>query len=196
MLVVFGKFAPRLPLAWGSPTTVWPSPATVWPSPATVWLGLTVLCLACSPTEQSPRRAGAEECLDRYHEAAAQAQFQAYFDCMDDTSVFVGTDALEHWTKDAFMDYARPHFNKGKAWTMRPVLRHLHFTRDSTVAWFEELLDTRMKLCRGSGVMTLEKGTWKIRQYVLSATVPNLLMDDLVRLKSEHDDSLLLQFSP
>jgi hypothetical protein len=64
------------------------------------------------------------------------------------------------------------------------------------VAWFEELLDTRMKLCRGSGVMTLEKGTWKIRQYVLSATVPNPLMDDLVLLKSAHDDSLLQQIGP
>ncbi len=149
---------------------------------------------ACSPSDPNKVRnacATATACLDRYHEAAARAQFQDYFQCMGDSSVFVGTDASEHWTKEEFMAYAQPHFDRGKAWSMRPLTRQFHFTADSSVAWFEELLDTRMKLCRGSGVMIFRNGTWKIQQYVLSATVPNEIMGELILLKGARDDSLL-----
>jgi hypothetical protein len=156
---------------------------------ALIWF----LC-ACAPSARDSADnalASAFDCLDRYHDAAARANFRDYFRCMDDSSVFVGTDAGEYWSRTEFMAYARPHFAKGKAWTMRPVDRQIHFTTDSSTAWFEELLDTRMKLCRGSGVMTFANGTWKIRQYVLSATVPNDLMGELIRLKSAKDDSML-----
>ena len=161
-------------------------------------IGLVVVLIpwmqACSPSDPNEARnalASASACLDRYHEAAAKAQFQDYFQCMGDSSVFVGTDASEHWTKEEFMAYAQPHFDKGKAWSMQPLTRQFHFTADSSVAWFEELLNTRMKLCRGSGVMVFRNGTWKIQQYVLSATVPNEIMGDLIRLKAAQDDSVL-----
>ncbi|MBM3935836.1 MAG: nuclear transport factor 2 family protein [Sphingomonadales bacterium] len=153
-------------------------------------------CSPSAPDKASNALASATACLDRYHEAAAKAQFQEYFQCMDDSSVFVGTDAGEHWTKAEFMAYAQPHFERGKAWNMQAVTRLFHFTADSSVAWFEELLDTRMKLCRGSGVMTFANGSWKIQQYVLSATVPNEIMGDLIRLKSAKDDSLLQSLTP
>lgn len=167
--------------------------------PAGLVFALISFLSACTPPVKDRAEnalASASNCLDLYHEAAAKANFRDYFQCMDDSSVFVGTDAEEHWSKAEFMAYARPHFAKGKAWTMRPIDRQLHFTADSSTAWFEELLDTRMKLCRGSGVMTFSNGTWKIRQYVLSATVPNNLMGDLIRLKSAQDDSLLRKYAP
>lgn len=148
-------------------------------------------CSPALPNEDRNALVSARACLDRYHEAAAQAQYQDYFQCMGDSSVFVGTDASEHWTKEEFMAYAQPHFDKGKAWSMQPLTRQFHFTADSSVAWFEELLNTRMKLCRGSGVMVFRNGTWKIQQYVLSATVPNEIMGDLIRLKAAQDDSML-----
>ena len=152
-------------------------------------------CSSPDPNKVRNAQASATACLDRYHQAAAKAQFQEYFRCMDDSSVFVGTDASEHWTKEEFMAYAQPHFERGKAWSMHPFSRHFHFTADSSVAWFEELLDTRMKICRGSGVMIFRNGSWKIQQYVLSATVPNELMSDLIRLKAAKDDSLLQTIS-
>jgi|GEM_PF-371323 len=129
--------------------------------------------------------------LDRYHRAAAEVRFDDYFGLMTDSAVFVGTDAGEHWRKSAFMEYARPHFDKGKAWTMRAVERHLHFSVDSQFVWFEELLDTRMKLCRGSGVMSRHGQDWLIEQYVLSPTVPNSLMNEVIDTKRHYDDSLL-----
>ncbi|MFM7912223.1 MAG: nuclear transport factor 2 family protein, partial [Bacteroidota bacterium] len=108
--------------------------------------GLVVVLIpwmqACSPSDPNEARnalASARACLDHYHEAAAKAQFQEYFQCMGDSSVFVGTDASEHWTKEEFMAYAQPHFDKGKAWSMQPLTRQFHFTADSSVAWFEEL---------------------------------------------------------
>jgi hypothetical protein len=62
-------------------------------------------------------------------------------------------------------------------------------------AWFDELLDTQMKICRGSGVVSKENGQWKIRQYVLSMTVPNSQVDPVVRLKAAEEDSLLRTMS-
>jgi hypothetical protein len=40
-------------------------------------------------------------------------------------------------------------------------------------AWFDELLNTQMKICRGSGVLVKIGQEWKIKQYVLSMTIPN-----------------------
>jgi len=135
----------------------------------------------------------AADCLDRYHQAAAKADFETYFGLMTNSAVFVGTDPAEHWTKSEFMAYAKPHFDKGKAWTMRAVDRTMHFTPDSSLAWFEELLDTRMKLCRGSGVLRREGQHWLVEQYVLSPTVPNDRMGEVIAIKSHHDDSVLAQ---
>lgn len=51
---------------------------------------------------------------------------------------------------------------------------------DGTTAWFDEDLDTpNLGPCRGSGVLTLEKGRWKVRQYNLSVPIPNALMKDV-----------------
>jgi len=163
---------------------------------------------ACGPVPSSPPvsvagnrtgidlKAEAIASLDRYHLAAAEARFDEYFGLMADSSVFVGTDPGEHWGKSEFMDYARPHFDKGKAWTMKAIERHLHFSADSNLVWFEELLDTRMKICRGSGVMSRNDDGWLIEQYVLSPTIPNSLMKQAIAIKESYDDSLLNEFMP
>ena len=42
------------------------------------------------------------------------------------------------------------------------------------VAWFEEDLETQnLGPARGSGVLALLGGRWRIEQYVLSLTIPN-----------------------
>lgn len=128
--------------------------------------------------------------LDQWHEAAAEADFETYFGLMTEDGVFLGTDATENWQNDAFRAFSKPYFDKGKAWTFHPVERNIYFSENATLAWFDELLDTRMGLCRGSGVLKQVDGDWKIAHYVLSIAVPNENVDALIALKKEKDSAL------
>lgn len=130
--------------------------------------------------------------LDNWHEAAASADFNMYFDLMSSDAVFIGTDASENWQRNEFMAYAKPYFDKGKAWSFTTVQRNIYFNSTKDFAWFDELLDTQMKLCRGSGVLKIQDGKWKIAHYVLSIAVPNEFVDELVGLKKEKDEVLLI----
>jgi hypothetical protein len=110
--------------------------------------------------------------LDDFHAAAARADEARYFGHFAQGGVFLGTDATERWDVAAFRDYAHPHFAKGKAWSFRGVNRHV--TVRGETAWFEEDLETaNLGPARGSGVLTLQGGQWRIEQYVLSITIPN-----------------------
>ncbi len=122
--------------------------------------------------------------IDNWHKAAAEANFNAYFDIMSDDAIFIGTDATENWDKKAFQAYSKPYFDKGKAWSFTSLERHIYFSKDGKTAWFDELLNTQMKICRGSGVLEKVKNTWKIKHYVLSMTVPNDNSDEVVKIKS------------
>ena len=128
--------------------------------------------------------------LDSWHRAAAEADFKEYFDKMADSSVFIGTDATENWDKEEFMEFSKPYFDKGKAWDFTPLERHVYIGPNSNIAWFDELLDTWMQLCRGSGVMIREEGTWKISHYVLSLAIPNDAIEGVIELKKENDSIL------
>jgi len=110
---------------------------------------------------------------------------------MSEDAIFIGTDATENWTKPAFQAYAKPYFDKGKAWSFTCIERHIYLNENKTMAWFDELLDTRMKICRGSGVLVLSEGKWKIQHYVLSMTIPNDATDDVVKLKSPLEENLI-----
>ena len=129
--------------------------------------------------------------IDQWHEAAAAADFDAYFGAMTDDAVFIGTDASENWQKSEFMEFARPYFEKGKAWDFKAVERHIYLDGSGNLAWFDELLDTWMKICRGSGVVVKENGKWKIAHYVLSIAVPNDEVTALVNLKKDKDSIYL-----
>jgi ketosteroid isomerase-like protein len=122
--------------------------------------------------------------LDNWHKAAAEANFNAYFDRMSEDAIFIGTDANENWDKKAFQAYSKPYFDKGKAWSFTALERHIYFSKDGKTAWFDELLNTQMKICRGSGVLEKVKNSWKIKHYVLSMTVPNDNSDEVVKIKS------------
>ena len=119
--------------------------------------------------------------LDRFHDAAAKGDFDAYFSAWTENSVFVGTDATEHWVGDQFKDFARPIFAKGKGWTYKPRNRHVTLIAKGTVAVFDELLDNaKLGVCRGSGVLEKRGEDWKILQYNLSIPVPNDAAQDVV----------------
>ncbi len=48
-----------------------------------------------------------------------------------------------------------------------------------------------MNICRGSGVLVQENGEWKIKHYVLSMTIPNENVDEVVKIKSILEDKIL-----
>ena len=59
----------------------------------------------------------------------------------------------------------------------------LQVSPDGTVAWFDELLDNaNYGETRGSGVLRLSDGNWRISQYHLTIPVPNSLADTVVTI--------------
>lgn len=129
--------------------------------------------------------------LDDLNKYASEANFQKYFSLYAEESTFIGTDAKEIWNKKQFMDFAKPYFDRGKAWNFKSLKRNIAYSKDLKYAWFDELLDTQMKICRGSGVLEKINGTWKIKQYVLSMTIPNENVDEVVKTKSVLEDELI-----
>lgn len=112
--------------------------------------------------------------LDAWHLAAAKANEDAYFGHLSEDSIFLGTDATERWDKKAFRAFSHPHFAKGKAWTFAATRRGIMLSGDGKLAWFDEDLKTQnLGPARGSGVLRLESGIWKIVHYNLTITVPN-----------------------
>ncbi|RDY60087.1 nuclear transport factor 2 family protein [Flagellimonas nanhaiensis] len=132
--------------------------------------------------------------LDSWHLAASNADFDAYFGKMTQDGVFLGTDATENWQNQAFREFSKPYFDQGKAWSFTAVERNIYVIETGEFAWFDEVLDTQMKLCRGSGVLKKINGEWKIAHYVLSIAVPNENVSELIQIKKEKDSLLLLDF--
>ena len=129
--------------------------------------------------------------LDDLNTFAAAADFKNYFNLFATESMFIGTDATEVWNKKEFMDYSKPHFDKGKAWNFTSLKRNISFSSDGKYAWFDELLDTQMKLCRGSGVLEKIGNQWRIKQYVLSQTIPNDVNDEVIKIKTPIEDAII-----
>ena len=129
--------------------------------------------------------------LDTWHKAAADANYNTYFNLMTDDAIFIGTDATENWNKTAFQAYAKPHFDKGKAWSFTALERHIYFDKTGKTAWFDELLNTQMKICRGSGVLVKIGQEWKIKQFVLSMTIPNDNSGEVIKVKAPIEDAMI-----
>jgi len=132
--------------------------------------------------------------LNDWHAAASEANFDAYFDKMDSISVFIGTDASENWAKEQFIAYSKPYFDKGKAWSFTTLERNIYLSNTGNFVWFDELLNTQMGTCRGSGVLEKKGNSWKIKHYVLSITIPNEDADAVIKAKKKNDDLFLEKF--
>jgi len=129
--------------------------------------------------------------LDNWHKAAAEAQFDTYFNIMTGDAIFIGTDAAENWNKTQFQAFAKPFFDRGKAWSFTAIERHVYFDKSGKTAWFDELLNTQMKICRGSGILVKVGNDWKIKHYVLSMTIPNDNVTEVVKIKTPIEDALM-----
>jgi ketosteroid isomerase-like protein len=139
-----------------------------------------LLCagLASNPAASAEGAVGAV--LDDWHAAAAVADEARYFAHFAPDAVFLGTDATERWTVEEFRRYAHPYFAKGTAWSFKAVERHVSFSPDRSVAWFDERLDTpNLGPARGSGILLNAGGAWKIAHYDLSVPIPNPLMKEI-----------------
>jgi ketosteroid isomerase-like protein len=152
---------------------------------------LSIFFFTALAQAQTNETANVNTTLDAWHKAAATAQFDTYFNLMSEESIFIGTDATENWNKKAFMAFAKPYFDKGKAWNFTALERHVYFDASGKIAWFDELLNTQMKICRGSGVLIKEGNQWKIKHYVLSMTIPNDNTNDVIKVKAPIEDKLI-----
>lgn len=153
---------------------------------------LSFICFSCATTKNSvSEKENISTLLNNWHKAASNADFNSYFDAMADESIFIGTDATENWNKTDFMAFAKPYFDKGKAWSFTALERNIYLSEDGKTAWFDELLNTQMKICRGSGVVQKINDEWKIKHYVLSMTIPNDNTNDVIKIKAPIEDALI-----
>ncbi|EMR00922.1 nuclear transport factor 2 family protein [Cesiribacter andamanensis] len=152
-------------------------------------LVLLLVFAACTPsdsndarTSAAPDRSAVDQVLNDWHQAAAEADFERYFGHFNsDSSIFMGTDASERWTVAEFKPWAKPYFDRGRAWTFTPHNRWVYFSAEGTMAWFDEELDTpNLGPSRGSGVLIRTAGGWKLEHYNLTIPIPNALVDRVV----------------
>lgn len=156
-----------------------------------LFLPLVLLFLACAQPTEGPSEAEVKKevgvLLDHWHQAAGEADFENYFVKMDSISVFIGTDASENWDKAQFQDFSKPYFDQGKAWDFKVLERNMYLSKSGEVVWFDELLNTWMGTCRGSGVLEKNANTWKIKHYVLSMTIPNDDVQKVIAVTKKRD---------
>jgi ketosteroid isomerase-like protein len=152
-------------------------------------LGLCLLPLVASAADDKTvddKQAPVAKVLDDWHQAAAVADEVRYFGHFTADAVFFGTDASERWTRDEFRKYAKPFFDKGKAWQFKATRRHVSFSKDGAVAWFDETLDTpNLGPSRGTGVLVRDGTAWKIAQYHLCVPIPNNVFDKVKKIIAE-----------
>jgi len=139
-----------------------------------------VLLMTTSVATATCNKHQIDKVLDALHERASTADYEGYFSLYAPGATFIGTDAGEVWTVEAFKAYAKPHFDKGTGWTYLPRDRNVYFSPDENVAWFDELLDNeKLGETRGTGVLIKAGALWKVSQYHLTIPIPNELASDV-----------------
>lgn len=131
--------------------------------------------------------------LEAWHKAAAEANFETYFNLMTDDGIFIGTDATENWKNDEFRKFSKPYFDNGKAWSFSTLERNIYVDDYQDLGWFDELMDTQMGICRGSGVVVKDSLGWKVKHYVLSIAIPNENVAEITKMKAEFDEKLMAE---
>jgi hypothetical protein len=137
-------------------------------------LKATVVSLALLPAMSlaDNQRAAIDALIDGLHQDAHEGNFHTYFDRYTPDAVFLGTDKSERWTIDQFKVYAEPAFEDGHGWTYS--VKERNWEGEGTTRWFDEvLLNEKLGHCRGTGVVELIDGEWKIAHYALTMLVPN-----------------------
>jgi len=126
-----------------------------------------------------------DQLIDDWHKAASNAQFESYFEIMDESFVFLGTAPGERWEKVKFAEFSKPHFDAGKAWDFKASNRVWMFSKNKKMAWFDEDLETWMEGCRGSGILIKKKGEWKLVYYNLTVLIENEKIKEFIELRKK-----------
>ena len=130
--------------------------------------------------------------LNTFHQAAAQANFNLYFQQLSDNAIFLGTDPHERWTKKQFKAYVKPMFAKGQGWLDQSLERHISISADQQTAFFDETLSNKnYGICRGSGILHKTAQGWKISQYNLSVPLPNAIAKGIVKQIKDYQQQKL-----
>jgi predicted esterase len=135
---------------------------------------------------EADKAAEVQAALDDFHDAASKADEARYFGHFAPGAIFLGTDMTERWTAEEFRAWAKPYFQRGTAWTYTPLRRRVYLSPGGDTAWFDETLENaRLGECRGSGVLVLRDGVWRLTQYHLVLPVPNEIADEVVQRTKE-----------
>ena len=94
-----------------------------------------------------------DDLLNNWHQAAANADQQSYFDFIAVDGIYIGTDATENWTKAEFFEWSKSYFENGKAWSFTATSRNIYISETGMFTWFDELLNAGKATLRGSGVL-------------------------------------------
>lgn len=149
-----------------------------------IGLILTFTFYSCE-TDNAPKETEVVSFIDSWHLEATNAKLEPYFDMMSEDVIYIGTDAGERWTKSEFYQFCEPYFSKGKAWDFKGYDRQIYFSKDGKTIWFDELLETWMGVCRGSGVIVNINEKLKISHYHLSVTIKNEKMKEFLQINQE-----------
>ena len=132
-------------------------------------------------TEEDERKT-LDSLINQWHHAAAIADENAFFGFMTKEAIYIGTDSTERWYRDELREWSKVYFDKNSAWDFTPLSRNITFGSSKSIAWFDELLDTWMGVCRSTGVLEKIDGQWKLVHYQLSLTLPNDKLEDFKKL--------------
>ena len=122
--------------------------------------------------------------IDDFHDAAAHGDKDRYLGHLTDDAVFMGTDEWERWPKHPdFVEYVNSRFKDGAGWAYRSVEREIMLSGDADTAWFDEVIYSESNgRFRGTGVVLLENGDWKIAHYAMSFLIFNENWIDVIEL--------------
>lgn len=130
--------------------------------------------------------------IDDFHDAAAHGDKDRYLGHLSEDAVFMGTDEWERWPKNPdFSDYVNGRFENGRGWNYKSVERNIRVSESADVAWFDEVVfsETNGRF-RGTGVLTMQNGSWKISHYAMSFLILNENWDEVIELTRKTKDQL------
>ncbi len=125
--------------------------------------------------------------IDDFHDAAAHGDKMRYLGHLSKDAVFMGTDEWERWPKHPdFVEYVDSRFSDGSGWTYKSVERTIRLAESADIAWFDEVLFSEQNgRFRGTGVLTLQNGQWKIDHYAMSFLILNEIWNQVIDLTKE-----------
>lgn len=124
--------------------------------------------------------------VDGWHDDAAHTR-PAYFDKIAPQGVYIGTDKSEIWTREQFKAWARPFWERKKAWAFTAQKRNVYYSPDRRYVWFDEQLTTQMGTCQASGVLRNTGDGFLVEHYQLSMAVPNALNAGFAKAIAEYE---------